>query len=147
MQTEALTSQDREWLTLHAEACRLLCDFTHLDLFYSGSPESLAAARDVLVWFQGSYISALEAAQRIQFDTPYSQVFEQWEFWVYRNMLAEAAKLPPLSARALMVAAGFGKVSSSQIQDAASEAVANAQREMYCEDFGEIDVGPVLAGA
>lgn len=134
MQAAALATQDRVWLNQHSEACRLKCDFIMQDIFHPGSPAAVEAARSVLIWLGDGYAMASETAHQIEQDTPYSQIFEQWEYRRYQGVLAHAAKLSEIDGRALIVAAGFGDACEDDLYSTASEAVMEARRELYGDE-------------
>jgi len=134
MQTEALTARDREWLSQHADACRLKCEFIMQDTLRRGSSAAAQAARNVPIWLDGGYTKAAEIEQQIQRETPYSQIFEQWEERNYQSILACAKKISAHEGRALIVAAGFGEACGAALCSAAYDALVEAHDGMYGDE-------------
>jgi len=91
MQASVLTSQDQVWLSYHALACRLGCDFMFHDMFRPGSADAEGAASLVPIWYKGGFVPAYEVLQQMQGDLCSTLIFEQWEYWRYEAVQSAPA--------------------------------------------------------
>ncbi|HBP1602369.1 TPA: hypothetical protein L5U90_003473 [Pseudomonas aeruginosa] len=139
MQRPELTPEDRIWLAEQADVLRLSCDFMLHDLFHRDSQSVVERASIVPLWIDGSYVSAGTLLRQIEQKVPYSQIFEQWESRVYQEVERTCRRLSPQDARALIVTAGFHKVTEAEIFDAAGEAVQEAWNALYGDPDDSFD--------
>lgn len=139
MQRPELTPDDRIWLAEQAEALRLSCDFMLYDLFHQDSPKLIGRAAIVPIWLDGRYVPASSVLKQIEQSVPYSQIFEQWEARLYEDVERTCRRLSAQDARALIVTAGFHKVTEAEIYDAAGEAVQEAWNAIYGEPGHSFD--------
>lgn len=133
MQASELTPQDRHWLTQHADACRLGCDFILHDTLRPNSPYAETAARIVPIWHKGAYVDASTVLENIDKALPSSQIFEQWEYYRYESVLRICRSLSIFDARVLFVASGYAYQDEAVLYNAACESVAEAMRDLYGE--------------
>lgn len=131
MQDSLLTADDRQWLTKHADACRLGFDFMLEDLLRKGSSHNQGLACAVPIWFDGDYLPAVEVLRKIENSVNYSQIYEQYQSRVYDEVIYTTRSLSAFDARVLLVAAGFDSVTASEIYSAEREAVDEAKRALY----------------
>lgn len=134
MHATELSTQDREWLAKHAEACRLKCDFILSDVLGPDARSTVRLAKEVPLWFQGDYVPARTVFERIEASVPFSQIFEQWEYRVYTAVLNACDFLSRLDARVLLVASGYSGQSVDDLYSAAGEAVEEARIALYGAD-------------
>lgn len=134
MQENLLTPQDRAWLAKHCEATRLGFDFMLADLLHKDHSCNQSRACAVPIWFDGDYVTADLIVRQIEKKVPYSQIFEQWQARVYDAVMRTTRRLSPFDGRVLIVAAGFGSLTSHDIYAASREAVSEARRDLYGDD-------------
>lgn len=134
MQQSLLTTQDHQWLAKHGEASRLGFDFMLADLLHKGSSSNVRLARAVPIWFEGDYVPADLVVQKIRKSSRSSQIYEQWNAWVFDDVRRICRSLSQFDARVLIVAAGFGSDSGAEIYAASREAVDEARRALYGDD-------------
>ena len=134
MQDSLLTPQDKEFLAQLGEASRLGSDFMLHDLLRKGASGSVSCAGVVPIWFEGSYLPASEVFRKIQNETPYSMIYEQWNYRVYQDVEHACAQLSKFDARVLWVAAGFDGENEHELYQASSEAVTEAKHALYGDD-------------
>lgn len=134
MQHSLLTAEDRQWLSKHAEACRLGFEFMLEDLFRKSSSYNQGRACAVPIWFEGDYVPAEAVVRKLEGSATYSQIYEQYQARVYDEVMHTIRLLSAFDARVLLVAAGFDSVTANEIYNAESEAVSEARSALYGDD-------------
>ncbi len=131
MSLSTLHEADREWLYQHAEACRLLCDFIYVETFSTYNNAVISAAGNVPIWAEGCYQSAACVLRSIEKGVSNSQIFEEWEYRRYQDVMRYCRNLSTMDAHVLIVVAGFAKQNEDELYNYAAEAVSEAHEALY----------------
>jgi hypothetical protein len=134
MPSSELTPHDLEWLAQHAEASRLGCDFILNDVLRPNTPYAETAARIVPIWYMGGYVDASAVIAQIEKNLPSSQIFEQWEYRRYEDMIRACNRLSNFDSRVLLVASGLAYQDEKALWRSACESVEEAKNALYGED-------------
>jgi hypothetical protein len=131
MDRTLLTKEDREWLAKFVDTTRKGCDFILYNLRKRSTEHDPSHAGAVPIWYEGNFVLAADVLRAIERTVPYSQIFEQWESYVYQEVVRTCEKLSAFDSRVLLMASGFHLTTEAEILRAAGVAVDEAYEALY----------------
>jgi hypothetical protein len=88
-------------------------------------------AGQVLIYHDGTFITAHDLSERIIGTVHNSMIYEQWHYWCAEAVYHAASVLPDQDALVLLYASGFADVSASELAAYSAEAVNEVRQELY----------------
>ncbi|MFL1449405.1 hypothetical protein ACI77O_13490 [Pseudomonas tritici] len=131
MERTLLTPDDKLWLGELAEMNRMGFDFILYNLTKKDNESDQGYAGAVPVWYEGSFVPAIDALRSIEEKVTHSQIFEQWESSFYQDVVRVCEALSAFDSQVLMMASGFHLRNWSDIYRAEGEAVQEAYEALY----------------
>tara|TARA_R110002124_G_scaffold128157_19_gene288730 strand:+ start:27833 stop:28246 length:414 start_codon:yes stop_codon:yes gene_type:complete len=128
-----LTTEDREWLAEQKQIIATRFEFLLQSLRSHYSQDAISFARVVPIWHNHRYIQAEAVYQDISEKVPGSQIFEQWDYRVFQDVMRACDKLSSFDAEVLLIASGYSASSDAELADACANAVSEAYDDLYRE--------------
>lgn len=131
MNGSLLTSEDKAWLAENAEITVKRFSFLLNNLRKYESTFDGRLARSVPIWVENRYVEAGNVYKLIESLVPFSQIYEQWSYRVYQDLIKKCAMLSSFDSEVLLVVSGYSECLESELADACAEAVTQAYYDLY----------------